>query len=111
MKLVETEKEQFVRRRSFLGTAAATMGAGTLMALYVFGQSTTEKSKGEADHSAKGIEVANKITSSSNRAAGSPHITSLAGKNPYFAGTFGSQTGIDAIHNPRKRPDDDRQSG
>jgi oxalate decarboxylase len=101
MKLVQTEKEQFVSRRSFLGTAAATMGVGTLMAPYVFGQSATEKSKGEADHLATGSEAAHKIASPGNRAAGSPHIISLVGKKPYFADNFGSQTRIDANDLPR----------
>lgn len=95
MKLIETEKEPSVSRRSFLG-AAATMGAGTLMAPYGFGQSATEKSKGEADHPANGSEVPNKIASIGNRTAGSPHITSLNSKKPYFAGDFGSLTRIDA---------------
>jgi oxalate decarboxylase len=94
VKLIETEREQFVSRRSFLGSAAATVGAGSLMGPYVLGQSTTDKSKGEA-------EVANKIASPGNRTAGSPHITSLSGKKPYFAGDFGSQTRVDASCLPK----------
>jgi oxalate decarboxylase len=96
MKLVEAEKEQSVSRRSFLGTAAVTMGAGTLMAPYMFGQSATERSKGET-----GSEVANKTASSGNRTSSSPHITSLSGKKPYFVDDFGSQTRIDANDLPR----------
>src|ERR1700722_6432557 len=89
MKLIEAEKEQSLSRRSFLGAAAATMGAGTLMAPYVLGQSTTEKNKDEA------------IASPGNRSAKSPHITSLSGKKPYFADDFGSKTRIDANDMPR----------
>src|ERR1700721_1430123 len=91
VKLIETEREQFISRRSFLGAAAATMGAGTLMAPYVLGQSTTDRSKGEADQSAHGSEAAPKLASPGNRTVGSPHITSLSGKKPYFVGDFGSQ--------------------
>ena len=101
MKLIEIEKAQSVSRRSFLGAATATMSAGTLIAPYVLGQSTTQKSKGEADHPANGSEVVNKIASPSNRTAGSPHITSLIGKKPYFASDFGSQIRIDASDLPR----------
>jgi oxalate decarboxylase len=101
VKLIETEREQFVSRRSFLGAAAATVGAGTLVAPYVFGQSTTNKSKGLADHPANGSDVADKIASPGNRTAGSPHITSLTGKKPYFAGDFGSQTRVDASCFPK----------
>jgi oxalate decarboxylase len=95
VKLIETQKEQFLSRRSFLGTAAATMGAGTLMTPYVLGQSTTEK----ADPPANGSEAA-RTASPGNRTA-SPHIISLSGKKPYFADNSGSQTRIDANDLPR----------
>jgi len=101
VKLIEREKEQSVSRRTFLEAAAATMGAGALIAPYVFGQSTTQKSKGEADHPTNGSEVLNKIASPGNRTAGSPHITSLNRKNPYFASDFGSQTRVDASDLPK----------
>jgi oxalate decarboxylase len=95
VKLIETENEQSLSRRSFLGAAAVTMGAGTLMAPYMFGQSATNKSTGEAGHPANGTEVSPETASPGNRTAGSPHITSLLGKKPYIAGDFGSQTRVD----------------
>jgi oxalate decarboxylase len=96
MKSIETEKEQqSVSRRYFL-EVAATMGAGTLMTPYVFGQRMMESGKVGADPSAKGSDDANKTAIPRNRTVGSPHITSLSGKKPHFAGEFGSQTRVDA---------------
>jgi oxalate decarboxylase len=71
-----------VSRRSFLGTAAATLGAAGLLAPHAFAQSESNSSSPFAASSANDPPAS--------------HITSLAGRKPYFGDQSGNLTRVDA---------------
>ena len=84
MKPVGIDARERVNRRSFLGAAAAALSAGTVLAPYLLGQSTTEIRKGEANHSADNPGPINKNISEENQDSRMPPYTDRGDVAPFW---------------------------
>lgn len=81
----ETRDNNSFGRRFFLGTTAVTLGVEAVQIPNAFAQTTTPSSSGKV--------IKNKTE---NKRSGSPHITSMTKKLPYFESPFGGIIAIDA---------------
>jgi oxalate decarboxylase len=101
----ETQQDhQPVSRRSFFGAAAVTVGAGTVLAPYALAKAASEAGKSQVGQTSTKLSAADTpVSPGAGAKPAAPHITSLANKQPSFAGPSGSLSRVDANDMPRMK--------
>ena len=97
------QPQKTVNRRSFFGAAAATVGAGTVLAPYAMAKAAGEAGKSQVARTSSEVTAGGTIPTGAVAESTAPHIISLIKKQPHFVGPAGSLSRVDVNDMPRMK--------